>query len=288
MLPFATTVFSFSFPFVYSNHLLDYFTKGYRNLVRISKLDIMANASDSDEAVTPESDRGSVAFEDNGLRLDFFPEGLEKLYDYEAGGHHPVHLGDLLGNQRYKVLHKLGNGGAANVWLCQDTNSSSPKYIAIKILIADEPIIDCPELLVKDLEALKDSGNPDSVGLEYVALPLDTFELEGPNGRHLCLVYYVSGPRASLGFLHKSENADSILRKMSWQAVQALQALHSHGICHGGMLRVAMKDHYSEKLTKKKKRLDASKCFASNHGIRWFACGRIDGHTRNTVSQPHY
>lgn len=33
----------------------------------------------------------------NGLILDGAPFGLEKIYDYESGGHHPVHLGDRLG-----------------------------------------------------------------------------------------------------------------------------------------------------------------------------------------------
>lgn len=33
----------------------------------------------------------------NGLTLDSAPFGLEKIYDYEPGGHHPVHLGDNLG-----------------------------------------------------------------------------------------------------------------------------------------------------------------------------------------------
>jgi hypothetical protein len=45
---------------------------------------------------------------------------LEYLADYESDGHHPVHLGDLLGNDgRYRVIHKHDHGGFANVWLCR-------------------------------------------------------------------------------------------------------------------------------------------------------------------------
>jgi hypothetical protein len=48
----------------------------------------------------------------NGLVLEDSPFGLEHIYDYEPGGHHPVHLGDCLGpDNRYRVIHKLGRGG---------------------------------------------------------------------------------------------------------------------------------------------------------------------------------
>lgn len=48
----------------------------------------------------------------NGLYIDMAPFGLEKIWDYEPGGHHVVHLGDHLGREgEYKVIHKLGSGG---------------------------------------------------------------------------------------------------------------------------------------------------------------------------------
>jgi hypothetical protein len=36
-------------------------------------------------------------YKGNGLTLKGPPFGLEKIYDYECGGHHPIHLGDRLG-----------------------------------------------------------------------------------------------------------------------------------------------------------------------------------------------
>ena len=50
----------------------------------------------------------------NGFKLDGCPTWYEDIQGYRPGGHHPVHLGDTLGN-RYKVIHKLGHGGFANV-----------------------------------------------------------------------------------------------------------------------------------------------------------------------------
>ena len=41
----------------------------------------------------------------------------EPLERYHLGGYHPTHLGDLFHEGRYKVLHKLGWGGYATVWL---------------------------------------------------------------------------------------------------------------------------------------------------------------------------
>lgn len=38
---------------------------------------------------------------------------------FSTGGHHPVQEGEVL-NARYQVLHKLGCGTFATVWLCQD------------------------------------------------------------------------------------------------------------------------------------------------------------------------
>jgi serine/threonine-protein kinase SRPK3 len=44
----------------------------------------------------------------------------EPLHRYTAGGYYPVHLGDVLKNGRYKIIHKLGWGGYATVWAARD------------------------------------------------------------------------------------------------------------------------------------------------------------------------
>lgn len=47
----------------------------------------------------------------HGLHIQGAPFALEHVYDYEPGGHHPVQLGDVHNNERYRVLDKLGSGG---------------------------------------------------------------------------------------------------------------------------------------------------------------------------------
>lgn len=44
----------------------------------------------------------------------------EPLQRYKPGGYHPTHLGDSLKSGRYQILHKIGWGGYATVWLAKD------------------------------------------------------------------------------------------------------------------------------------------------------------------------
>lgn len=69
---------------------------------------------------------------------------------------------------------------------------------------------------------------------EYVCLPLDKFNIDGPNGTHYCFVYHVLGPRASLGLYRGSEDPDQVLRSVCLKATEAMSFLHAHKICHGG------------------------------------------------------
>jgi non-specific serine/threonine protein kinase len=44
----------------------------------------------------------------------------EWIESYYPGGYHPVHLGDVFKDGRYKVIRKLGYGGTSTVWLAND------------------------------------------------------------------------------------------------------------------------------------------------------------------------
>lgn len=47
----------------------------------------------------------------------FFHEDMSK---YRPGGFHPVCLGDIFNDGRYKIHDKLGRGGLSTVWLIHD------------------------------------------------------------------------------------------------------------------------------------------------------------------------
>ncbi|KAI2628882.1 kinase-like domain-containing protein [Hypoxylon sp. NC1633] len=170
---------------------------------------------------------GDAEFYGNPLNVEGPSSGLEKIYDYEAGGHHPVHLGEIL-NQQYKVIHKLGSGGHANVWLCRNTTNDTPRYVALKIIMAEASIEDCPELRYNELI---DAGLDKDQVIEH----LDQFEIGGPNGLHYVFVYPVLGPRVSRIFSIIEEDSGAILRQMCFQVTKAVSALHSRGICHGDL-----------------------------------------------------
>ena len=44
----------------------------------------------------------------------------EDVFKYQKGGYRPVHLGDTLQNDRYRIEHKLGFGRFSTVWLAED------------------------------------------------------------------------------------------------------------------------------------------------------------------------
>ena len=169
---------------------------------------------------------------ENGLRIHGNPEDLEKVYDYEPGGHHPVHLGDIL-HQRYKVLHKLGSGGFSNVWLCRDISNGGPRYVGLKIIMAEVSTPDSPELLLGKLIQEKLGNGP---LVDLFCFPLDQFEVDGPNGVHYAFAYPVLGPRVSTLPKTKSGDPGVPWRELCAQATSAMAVLHEHGICHGGML----------------------------------------------------
>ncbi|KAF2988050.1 hypothetical protein EK904_005426, partial [Melospiza melodia maxima] len=52
-----------------------------------------------------------------------------------TGGHYPMQEGEVF-NTRYQVLHKLGCGTFATVWLCQDMRRK--KQVAVKVLKSRE------------------------------------------------------------------------------------------------------------------------------------------------------
>jgi hypothetical protein len=52
-------------------------------------------------------------------------QGIENVNAYVPGGFHPIIIGDVLGNGRYKILHKLGSGGFSTVWLTCNTSQKA-------------------------------------------------------------------------------------------------------------------------------------------------------------------
>jgi serine/threonine protein kinase len=157
--------------------------------------------------------------------------GFEEFESYERGGYHPIALGEVL-RDRFRVAHKLGFGNDSTVWLCHD--SESGKWRAVKIMKASVSTPDCPDL--RAMELFKDV-DPAELRANHIQLPLEHFYIDGPNGRHLCLVLPFLGARLDSLGVHSIEglygHVPRLMKDICFQMVEALKFLHSHNLCHG-------------------------------------------------------
>jgi len=173
-----------------------------------------------------------------GLEMDYIPDDTEfapfereNAFDYRPGGFHPVILGDFLDpDQRFKVVSKLGHGGFATVWLCRDTKENS--WRAVKIMKADNSNEEaCSELRIAKLFADVDGA---TLAGNHIVLPLEHLSIDGPNGRHLCLVLpLLACPIKDAWFKHGGNAAWR--KEVGYQLAQAVAFLHSRGVCHGDL-----------------------------------------------------
>ncbi|KAG5952897.1 hypothetical protein E4U57_005762 [Claviceps arundinis] len=155
----------------------------------------------------------------------------ESLDRYGPGGYHPVALGDVLKDGRYKILHKLGWGGHATTWAAKDQRDD--RYVAVKIMVAK--VEGSREL--KMLQAL--SALPkDHPGASYVNQMLDHFTHVGPNGTHNCLVLELVGPNVAefVEYYCMNNRLPAKLAKVfAKQALQGLDFLATNNIGHGDL-----------------------------------------------------
>ncbi|EFE32740.1 protein kinase, putative [Trichophyton benhamiae CBS 112371] len=104
----------------------------------------------------------------------------EELPEYIAEDFYPVYIGDVLAS-KYRIVAKLGFGSTSTIWLCRDVQSH--QYYTLKVCTRGRR----PDRELTASEHLNNSG--DHFGKKLVRLVLDSFELDGPHGKHTCLIY---------------------------------------------------------------------------------------------------
>ncbi|RYP57331.1 hypothetical protein DL770_010693 [Monosporascus sp. CRB-9-2] len=205
------------------------------------QLQTWAEESPEDNADTSKKPEDPVATVDEiSYSWPYHPYiNVEDIGQYRIGGLHPVRLGDFLGDDdRFRVVHKLGYGHFSTVWLCFDHQEKL--WRGIKVLCAEESLEDNPELrAMRYFEGFSAEYMSDN----HVGLPLEHFWINGPNGRHLCLVLPLLGPRIQgfdkwdyddqLWFLN--DQIPDIYTNVAFQVTRGLSVLHRRGLCHGDL-----------------------------------------------------
>ncbi|KAJ5247877.1 hypothetical protein N7468_002860 [Penicillium chermesinum] len=94
--------------------------------------------------------------------------------DYNSATFYPANPGQVLA-RRFQLLVKIGWGSQSTVWLAQDISSNN----------ADDALHEL------EIERHIAQQNPEHRGHVILRTCLDHFEVKGPEGRHMCLVYEV-------------------------------------------------------------------------------------------------
>ena len=91
------------------------------------------------------------------------------------------------------------------------------------------------ELMV--LRHLNNTGCRDHPGYKHVLRMLDEFHVDGPNGRHMCIVSDVVGPSVAYHPMKTTERpSGQLARSLSRQLLLAVDYLHKAGVVHGGKI----------------------------------------------------
>ena len=151
----------------------------------------------------------------------------EDVECYVPGGFHPILLGDILKDGRYRIVHKLGFGSFSTVWLARD--NFDVKFVCLKISKADAPQ-SSDEIKILRYLAAQGKQHP---GSEFVMNMSDEFIIEGPNGSHQCLVTQAAGRRffQPANVTYKNLGPARLLLS---QLFQGVDYLHSCSVGHGG------------------------------------------------------
>ncbi|KAF2494684.1 kinase-like protein [Lophium mytilinum] len=157
--------------------------------------------------------------------------GVEDLEHYCTGGDHPTHIGERYHNDRYKIIQKLGHSSYSLAWLARDTVEE--KNVALKILQADQPTYSRE----RDILRLVTENRANYSGSVYVASLLDDFIIEGPNGKHLCLVMPIAGCSVaqSKHECRPYKHPLRVSRSIAAQVLLGMEYIHSCGVVHGDL-----------------------------------------------------
>ncbi|CAJ2501874.1 Uu.00g047270.m01.CDS01 [Anthostomella pinea] len=177
-------------------------------------------------------------------------EGMEDIQLYNEGGYHPIHIGEIL-HRRWKVVHKLGHGGFATVWLCWEIKT--PKWKAVKVMTADHSADENDLTMIKFMTG--GQSQQTMLAQSHLDVDISGFWLDGPNGRHLCFMSDVHGCAVTTWSSTQDSTKQSTaaaITSVCHQVAKSVRFLHDRGICHGDLkpANILMRLQGIEKLSK--------------------------------------
>ncbi|KXN92839.1 Serine/threonine-protein kinase SRPK [Leucoagaricus sp. SymC.cos] len=105
--------------------------------------------------------------------------------DYVAGRYYPVRIGEIF-QDRYQVVGKLGWGISSTVWLARDL--SRRRHVALKLFINSKSMGDQGDDELNIYKRIRKASKKHP-GRWAVRSLLESFDVNGPEGQHQCLVH---------------------------------------------------------------------------------------------------
>ncbi|KAJ5100646.1 kinase-like protein [Penicillium angulare] len=156
---------------------------------------------------------------------------------FKRGLYYPVQLGDTL-NSKYRVVSKLGFGANATIWLCRDMNTH--RHIALKVYI-HTPGPNREVAVLKHISSIKTKH----AGKTLFRDMLDTFEIDGPEGRHQCIVFepLLTSVLHLQSCLNPPSLLEDVLKPLLLQTFLVLDYLHSEADIQAKNIMIACSDN---------------------------------------------
>lgn len=153
---------------------------------------------------------------------------LHRIEDY-----YPVSLGEVF-RSRYQVVSKQGYGVGSTVWLCRDLIAN--RHLTLKVCVRRARQQSHELEISEHLRKFDKTHKRDHPGKKLVQTVLDSFEIDGPNGRHVCLLYQPLGMKLSevIARMPNGLIPVDVLQRTTQLIFIALDYIHRRGIVHTG------------------------------------------------------
>jgi hypothetical protein len=112
--------------------------------------------------------------------------GVEDAEYYRPGEFLPISIGDIFAQGRYKILHKLGQGGSSTIWLAREFPNTLVTLKAMCASLSMKAPSQLPDIAIPSLLQHWYQANFSACSLQVVG---DYFLVGSPNGIHQIIIH---------------------------------------------------------------------------------------------------